>query len=430
MPAHDSRIRLRARLAISLLSLSAGTCYKLDDNDCQTYGSCDQALLEAYRKEAPRGCATCLQRNKACRTAFKMCSDDPACTPAALCQLRPDRITYQDCLSGLLHAELSTPDDPRGAWEGQTQLIQDCLNNAPCLTACKRHVSDWSCVGEEPYETPTQLVDFTFTFSVTIFNPFPNPGEPTYKPIADVSIRQCAEFTCGEDKEPGVTTREDGTIELRVGRPSPNGLYFELTDTQEIPRFPRTLYYPGRIGKLKLQPLAIYLIPTDIVRAANEGLIKRGEVLMDAGQTLILPDACREQDAPSATDATLRARSGGQLVEQCWAAEVRADGSRPACVWYANRGGSPNPDRQRLDGFGGGVVGLPPTRKNTFYVCDGTTVVSRLQDVEIAGGTLTIMRMSPLTAAEKMMVAQEERTLGNPCESQLSSSSTSDASAN
>jgi hypothetical protein len=410
------------QLVCMLVVWSAAGCHKLGDDDCQLSNTCRGTLLETLRREAPDGCAACLEEH--CSKAVADCTEQYRCNRAARCQVKADPISYQDCLSELWDDGLSSAGDWRGAWEGDTRLLRTCLTKDPCLTRCQRHTSDWSCIerGGGPYDTPMEI-PLTLVFSVKFFG---LSEQEKFQAASNVEVHVCRSMGCNDA---GPATRSDGTVELVLPERTPTaGLHFELVDGDEEPRFPRTYYYPGRLGESERQPIAVYLIPSELVRGANESLIDRFEVLADAGQSVILPDACREQNTPSATGVTLRLQVGGVSVPRCVAdAGVREDGSSPACVWYAASGGTPDLDSGSTVGWGGGVVGLPSGRY-TLSVCHGDDLVSRRTDVKMSEGALTIARTWPLTAKEKGEADQEG---ANPCAAQLSSSSIgSDASAN
>jgi hypothetical protein len=406
------------QLAFMSVVWSAAGCHKLADDDCQLSNTCPGTLLETFRREAPE-CAACLASTPECLGAVERCGASYACDRAAQCKLRPNRVDYQDCLSGLLDAGISSASDPLGAWEGNTSALDSCLAT-DCVQACERDRSDWSCI-DERVQAPVQLV-ITLAISVKFFSE--KGSEQTFAPAPDVEVRSCRP-TCGSA---GAVTKEDGTVELTLDRTQLKDLHFELLDRGSGSRFPATLYYPGGFGTSTHQPIAMYLIPTDLVAIANDILIGREEVLGEphdggvenAGQSLILPDACRDQDTPSATGVTLHAQRGGVPLPRC-----TGEGSPVPCVWYADTSGIPVRALSSTEGWGGGVVGLG-SGVHRFNVCNGPMLVS-WRDIEIRPGYMTIARTWPLTAKEKDEADREV----NPCAAQHSSSSiTLDASAN
>jgi hypothetical protein len=127
-------------------------------------------------------------------------------------------------------------------------------------------------------------------------------------------------------------------------------------------------------------------------------------VLTDVAQAFVLPDACREQSDPSATDVTVHVE--GVSLEPCW--DAIEDGSlRGPCIWYATQGGAPVKEYEQTQGWGAGILGLDEG-DHVIRICDrdGKTLLGR-REVHMERGSLTVARIWPL--------ASDELDAGNAC---------------
>lgn len=386
------------QLVFMLVVWSAAGCHKLDDDDCRISNTCHpEELFARYREVVSEDCESCLKTK--CRPQAEACFKDYRCSRSVECMLADGPVSYQKCLAGLRESKISTPEDPEGAWEGDPRLFNICLD--ACQSECQRDQSNWDCVGTWP-EGKTDVA-LTAEIAVRLYR-----GDTNTSHVAAprVLVRDCTgDRQCSPQ---GRETNDAGVVELTFRQTSVDALYFAVESRNPDLHFPPTYFYPGRLSSDPKQPIAIYVVSGEAVKLGNRILLSdAGVELNEAGliegaaQSLILPDACREQEKPSALQVTLQARFAGGPVLRC--EETTAGGPATAipCVWYGNAThGYPEPTYDATQGWGGGIVGLSQGPYDV-RVCDQDGGVVARRRLWMEPGWMTIARTWPLSASGK-----------------------------
>jgi hypothetical protein len=411
------RVRWFARRLVSILLASWGVvgCYKLDDNDCELSKTCSsERLFTLHREQVSEDCQKCLRDS--CEPQARACSTDFRCSRSVECLLKVGPRAYQECLSGLLQDGIATADDSKGAWEGNTRLFDKCLNE--CNRRCGRDESNWECVSNWDDGKPDGDLTARIAVRLYYYRSVGDTGsEITHVPAQGVWVKPCPPvLEC--DASGGRPTNAEGVVDVPVRKIDVENVYFAITSGDSGLRFPPTYYYPGRLSTDPLQPIAIYLVSTEAVRTANRLLLAEGDagvgvdwdsgLLEGAGQSVILPDACREQATRTAVDVTLHARLKGTRLPQCVNPITRASEVAVPCVWYGfGSNGFPDTEATTVDGWGGGIVGLPGG-DHEVHVCDRDNYLVASRSLRMKPGWLTIARTWPFSSASKTKLPCEE----------------------
>jgi hypothetical protein len=378
-----------------LLPCALAACHRLDDDDHLLQAT--HGLLGLYA-DASDACVGCLQ--DACSEHARECVNDPGCKKAVQCQREENPGDYWDCLSELFEMDASSPSDPNGAWEGNKGEFGSCAERN-CKVDCERDRSDWLCIG---WNGTTQYKDYTLVLAVEVMR----PGEPGFSVASHVSVQTCSPLQpCGGDDQ----TNDAGTVSVQVKTGGAEGLYFKLEPGDSGLAFPPTYYYPTHLGSSARQPISVYLFATETIASAHAMLGLDAGVLPDAAQALILPDGCREQSQPSATQVTVHLEEMDAPLRQCRGAVIQRGGLKDGpCIWYGSESGAPmtstTPD-EYSHGRGAAILGLE-SRSYVLRVCDQDSKHLRARrEVVMEAGSLTVARTWPLT--------EQERDAGDSC---------------
>jgi hypothetical protein len=306
-------------------------------------------------------------------------------------------VAYQACLSKLLVDGISSPEDKEGAWEGNAELFKACEDR--CKKQCKRDQSDWDCVGWSDGKNDPKVRAWVAVYVIQ--------ADGSRVPVPGALVKACTPAGgCSEDE--GHEAEADGVLELEIG---PASVYFAVTRGSSTKDFPPTYFYPVHLSSDPWQPITIYVVSTAAVTVGNNVLMADAGVdadmivdqetglLRGAAQSVILPDACREQDTPSAIGVTFQVRD--LLLRRCEERTKIGSGPPVPCIWYGlESSGFPELTHQHTKGWGGGIVGLAE-REHEVRVCDsdGKIVASRRLRMQI--GWLTVARTWPLSSAEQ-----------------------------
>lgn len=370
-------------------------------DDCKLFDTCPHSLLERAEKMAedvgaePATCRRCLDEH--CGTTALSCSLNFECNFTSRCMLTTSPSAYQACMLDLYEGGLTFGHEKRFPWEGDenASLFGSCLHDH-CRDACIR----------DPFACGETFREYDALRTKVAVRSY-----PFYEPLKGLEVKACQDIegplaTLDEEGRDctdwrvtdrwGIASFAGELENERLQDVSAEGLYFEIKGQEGL--FPRTFYYPGRLGESDLQLLAIYVVEEQIIKAANDKLQRGYRVLQDVGQSLILTDSCvwEEISVPGLTVQVERA----PLVPQCHGLDKLCDdGSCTSCVWYAVDE-FPDPRAERTDGTGAGVVGLAPG----FYairVQRGDEVVSWRPMLRMEAGAMTIARTWPLDAGRR-----------------------------
>jgi hypothetical protein len=393
-----SQLRLRWRLL--LVGLCASVACRRPD-DCKLFDTCPSSLLERAEEMAEevgaqaKTCRECL--NEHCRETALSCSLSFECNFTSRCMLTGSPSAYQACMLDLYEGGLTFGREKRFPWEGDENagIFGKCLHDH-CRTAC---IGDPFACGETFREYDALRIKVAVR------------SYPFYERLEGLALKACQDIegphaTLEEEGRNctdwqvtdrwGIASFDEALENEKLRDISAEGLYFEIEGQEGL--FPRTFYYPGRLGESDLQLLAIYVVNEQIIKAAN-GKLQRGyTVLQDAAQSLILTDSCVWEEI-SVPGLTVKVE-GAPLVPECYTLDELCDGGGcTSCVWYATDE-FPDPHAEQTDGTGAGVVGLAPG----FYairVERGGELVSRRPMLRMEAGAMTIARTWPLDAGRR-----------------------------
>jgi hypothetical protein len=395
-------LRSSVRQLLSMLVVwSAAGCHKLDDDDCQLSNTCHpEELFALYGEAVSDRCEKCLKDH--CRPHADACFANYRCSRTVQCMVAKDPLSYQKCLVGLRASKISTPQDTEGTWEGDPELFRVCMDT--CQSECERDQSIWTCAGE--WREGKTDVELTAEIAVRLYRSI-SGKVVSHMAAPGVLVRECTgDRLCSSE---GALTNDAGVVTLTIGSVSVDALYFALESRNPDLKFPSTYFYPGRLSSEPEQPIAIYLVSTDAVKLSNLILLADAGVEMradgtlnGAAQSLILPDACREQEKPSALEVTLQARVMDTPVQRCEDTTTAGDSvTAIPCVWYGDRiHGYPEPTNTSTQGWGGGIVGLSEG-PHDVRVCDRDGNIVARRRLWMEPGWLTIARTWPLSESAK-----------------------------
>jgi hypothetical protein len=405
MQTHALWLQLRRWLLMLVALTPSAACSRSED--CKLFGTCTNSLLERAEEMAEQlgaeatTCRKCL--NERCQATALSCSLNFECNFTSRCRLTTSPSAYQACMRDLYEGGLTFGRETRFPWEGEenASTFGRCLHEH-CRSAC---VGDSFACGE----TYGEYDELRAKVAVREY--------PGYDPVKRVRLRVCfdsdlPEATLDErwrsctdwekTDDDGIASFTDEHDEVLKNVPVER-LYFEIEAQEGL--FPKTFYYPGRLGEEGLQLLAIYVVNLQLIAAGNSALQRGYKVLEDAAQSLILSDSC-VWETIAAPD--LRVEIDNNLVEQCYERKELCDETAcPPCVWYAANQ-FPDPLARRTDGSGAGVVGLPPA----FYTIrvkradddgddDNDEPVSLRRRIRMEKGAMTVVRTWPLPERER-----------------------------
>lgn len=398
---HASLAQLRRSLSWLLALLTGSACER--SSDCKLYGTCAGSLLEltdTFADSKRESCRRCLKTH--CTAEEQRCSIDIACNFTSRCTLTKSPSDYQDCLRALYEGGLTIGNERRHPWEGrQTELD---VGGDRTFGECLHEHCRPDCI-EDPFACAKTFADDQSYSEYDIRVEVAVRSYPEYTRMPNVSLQACEDVP--DRQEPGKTkaicekagvTDARGVASLKVRQHiKAEALYFVIDG--QPGDFPKTLYYPGRLGSDDLQLVPIYIVKSYLIEFGNEELRRGRIVLKDSAQSLILTDSCvwEKISVPA-----LRVSVEDASVPQCHDLKDRGpcdeDAGCTPCVWYAIKRspdeGFPDFNAERTDGTGAGIVGL----NAGFY----TIRVDRGKDERVGGrtvrmenGAMTIVRTWP-----------------------------------
>lgn len=417
------RARQQAALLALLVLCACLVCGCPAFEDCRLYNTCagSRYLLKKATEMAGDGaddCEKCLLNDGGvsgvhapCEQQEASCSQNARCSFVARCRLARGPVAYQDCLFRLYEAGYSDGTELRRPWEGGDEEEDQENEFADCLWQyCRKDCQGDKWVCDKPSREYRSL---RIELAVRMY--------PGYRAVEHARVRacdnpndeQCAAWNHAADggwRE----TDEHGRVQLDELPPgiTATRLYFELETVPGLEfEFPKTRYYPRRLGSSGLQLSAVYVVSSGAIALGNQLLGRPAEVLKDRAQSLILPDSCIWElntvagvrifvdkvpscDRPEACEVPRCYEDETScVVPQCSQSQARCTGSScPACVWYAKEN-LPVPYELMTDGTGAGIVGLDKG-KYVVTVKDGDRVVSQ-REIYMEPGAMTIARTWP-----------------------------------
>ncbi|HTU62472.1 MAG TPA: hypothetical protein VMF89_28625 [Polyangiales bacterium] len=365
--------------ALVLAGLSAnGACTR--EQDCNLYGTCPGSLLEradTLAGENAPGCRQCLDEH--CRETALSCALNIECNFTSRCMLTNQLSDYQSCVRDLYEGGFTFGDERRYPWEGRNHTFATCLHDN-CRAEC---IGDPFACGE----TYDNYEDLRLRVAVRSY--------PDYEPLRRIKLKACIDpevtnrsggITCiepeAETDDRGIASFDGFGEDLRMEE-----LFFEIAPSRGD--FPKTLYFPGRLGKSDLQLLTIYVVKTFLIERGNDALGRGHRVLGDRAQSLILTDSCVWEKI-SVPDLSIYVKDSDLAL--CRAEPCDGPDCKP-CVWYA-RHEFPDREAEKTDGTGAGIVGLDSGLYTIVVERPGEVIAERT--IRMKPGAMTIARTWPM----------------------------------
>jgi hypothetical protein len=400
--------------------LSLAACPKHDD--CALYNTCPGDLIKLAAKSAgtqAEVCQTCLKNS--CKVEDRTCSKDVACHFSARCRLTTDTVDFQTCLVHLFEQRYSEGLEQSSPWEGDEENKFSVCLDTHCENECRNKEMRWSCSSKPPEDYLRVRVHVSIRRYPYLFvDKSVDAPEPTTK----ARVRVChgegrPDPTCPDDA--WVIADIDGLAQLQVPTATSETLYFEVESCLRGPLewgvckappvydesgFPPTLFFPGPLLPSGDQPVAIWVMNTQLVGVGNQLLAWGAGVLPHTSQSVLLPDSCLWEpiSAPNVR-VSIQERPDLPACKGLPDGRTCSGSDCVPCIWYAVGGGADRTvslTKKQTDGSGAGVVGLAEGSYTVRVENVATGEIVGRRKIQLRDGMLTVARIwrRPLSELE------------------------------